>query len=132
MKVETHLESLRESVREVEESIKKGIVDKQRTLGFHTSAGAMDMLEIILHKNNLIDPGFTVKHDWFLSKKKINKKFPFEFQNKREILDLVVAIESIRNSLCYGKRKKEEELEQMIKDFNKLKNTFVETTGYEL
>ncbi|MBI2507518.1 hypothetical protein HYV89_01045 [Candidatus Woesearchaeota archaeon] len=132
MKVEIHLESLREGVGEIEESIKKGIIDKQRTLGFHTSAGAMDMLEIILHKNNLIDPGFTVKHDWFLSKKKIDKKFPFEFQNKKEILDAVVAIENVRNSLCYGKRKKEKELEQLIKDFNKLKHLFVEATGYEL
>jgi len=63
MKIESHLENLKESINEIGESITKDLTKKQRTLGFHTSAAAMDILEIILHKNNLIDPGFIIKHE---------------------------------------------------------------------
>ena len=47
------------------------------------------MLEILLHKNSLIDPGFLIKHEWFNSKKKIAEKFPFDFENKEKILEIM-------------------------------------------
>lgn len=132
MKIESHLENLKESIKEIEESITHGLVNKQRTLGFHTSAGAADIIEIILHKNNLIDMGFIVKHEWFNSKRKIEEKLNFGFPGKKEILDLAVKIEFVRNSFCYGKRQEEEKLEELVSDFNRLKELFVEVTGYEL
>ncbi len=132
MKIEYHLENLKESVKEIEKSITEGLLQKQRTLGFHTSAGAVDILEIILHKNNLIDPGFVIKHEWFNSKRKIAEKFPFEFPSKKEIINLVTKIENVRNKLCYGKRADEKELEQLVKDFTLLKKIFMEATNYEL
>ena len=132
MKIESHLENLKESINEIEESISKGLISKQRTLGFHASAGAADIIEILLHKNNLIDSGFMVKHEWFNSKRKIEEKLNFEFPKKKEILDLTVKIESVRNSLCYGKRQEEEKLEELVSNFNKLKEIFLEVTGYEL
>jgi len=132
MKIESHLENLKESIEEIESAVTRGLVNKQRTLGFHVSAGAADILEIILHKNNLIDPGFIVKHEWFNSKRKIEEKLNFEFQGKKEILDLAVKLESVRNSLCYGKRQDEKILEELILNFNKLKKLFMEVTGYEL
>src|SRR3989344_9407085 len=103
MKIQHHLENLKESVKEIEDAITKGLLQKQRTLGFHTSAGAIDILEIILHKNNLIDSGFVIKHEWFNSKKRIAEKFPFDFPSKKEIIKLVTKIESTRNKLCMGK-----------------------------
>ncbi|MEK6935212.1 MAG: hypothetical protein AABW67_00330 [Nanoarchaeota archaeon] len=132
MKIQSHLENLKESIAEIDESISKGLVSKQRTLGFHASAGAVDILEIILHKNRLIDPGFIIKHEWFNSKRKIEEKLNFEFPKKKEILDLVVKIEFVRNSFCYGKRQEEERLEELVFNFNKLKEIFLEVTGYEL
>lgn len=132
MKIESHLENLKESTKEIEEAITKGLSKKQRTLGFHTSAAAIDMLEIILHKNNLIDPGFIIKHEWFNSKRKIEEKFHFDFSDKKEIIKLITNIENVRNNLCYGKRQEEETLEKLVKDFNKLKNIFKEITKYEL
>jgi len=132
MKIESHLENLKESLREIEEAVTKGLLQKQRTLGFHASAGAIDILEIILHKNNLIDPSFVIKHEWFNSKKKIAEKFPFDFPSKKEIINLVIKIETVRNKLCYGKRADEKELEQLIKDFTALKKIFIEVTNYEL
>ena|SRR3989344_3033841 len=132
MKIDSHLENLKESIREVEEAVTKGLSTKQRTLGFHTSAVAIDILEIILHKNNLIDPGFVIKHEWFNSERKIEEKFPFDFQYKKEIMNLIKNIENIRNNLCYGKRQEDKILEKLIYDFNKLKELFKEVTGYEL
>lgn len=89
-------------------------------------------MEIILHKNNLIDPGFIIKHEWFNSKKKTAEKFSFDFPHKEEIIKIVTKIESVRNKLCYGKRADEKELEQLVKDFTLLKEIFMEATNYEL
>ncbi len=132
MKVESHLENLKESIQEIETAIQQGLVKKQRSLGFHTSAAAIDMLEIILHKSNLIDPGFVIKHEWFNSAKKIKEKFNLEFDHKNEILGLIAKIESPRNILCYGKRQDEVVLKTLIDHFNLLKQLFQEVTGYEL
>jgi hypothetical protein len=90
------------------------------------------MLEILLHKKSLIDPGFVVKHDWFDSKKKIEEKFPFDFPNKKEIFELMFRIESKRNLLCYGKPQKEEVILELLQEFNKLKEKFKEAGLDEL
>ena len=132
MKTESHLENLKESIRNLEQSITGGLEENQRTIGFHASAGAADILEIILHKNNLIDPGFIVKHEWFNSKNMLNDKFNFEFPRKAEIIKLITNLESLRNPLCYGRRRKAEEILPIIESFNRLKNIFLEVTNYEL
>ena len=132
MKIEHHLENLKESVEEIENAVKVGLIKKQRTLGFHTSSAAIDILEIILHKYNLIDPGFIIKHEWLNSKRKIEEKLPFEFPGKKEILKHIVKIESARSKLCYGKRQKEKDLEEIAEEFSQLKDLFIEVSGYEL
>ncbi len=132
MNVQSHLESLNESVGEIEEAIKKGLLSKQRSLGFHASAAATDMLEVILHERNLVDPGFVFKHEWLNSSKKIKEKLPFDFPRKFEIMSLASKIEAQRNKLCYGKRQSEEILEKLVKDFNSLKAIFTEVTKHEL
>ncbi len=76
MRIESHLDNLKESIREIHAAVKEGLVPNQRSLGFHTSAAAVDMLEIILHQQNLIDPGFVIKHEWFNSPRKVAEKFP--------------------------------------------------------
>lgn len=133
MKIESHLENLQESITEIELIIKQGnLIEKQRSLGFHTSAASADMLEIILHQQNLIDPGFVIKHEWFNSKNKVQEKFHFSFPKKEEILNLICKIENQRNIFCYGKRQEEIILESVVKDFLKLKELFREATQYEL
>ncbi len=132
MKIESHLESLRESFGEVDAAIQAGLISKQRTIGFHTSSAAVDMLEVIFHQRNLIDPGQVIKHEWFDSAKTTARRFPFDFPHKNEILALMWSIETPRNNLCYGKRQSEEVLEKLIQDFARLKQLFQEVTGYEL
>lgn len=126
MKVESHLENLKESLAVIEESIIRGLVERQRTLGFHISAASIDLLEILLHKHDLIDPGFIIKHEWFKSKNTIKEKFPFDFSKKQEILDLIYKIEEKRNTLCYGKPQKIETIQEVLENFNNLKKSFRE------
>ena len=90
----------------IEECVEKGLMERQRTIGFSASAACADMLEILLHKHSLIDPGFTIKHEWLKSKNKIKEKFPFDFPSKNELLNLIFKIEEKRDILCYGKPQK--------------------------
>ncbi len=83
MNIEHHLRNLRESAEAIDLAIQRGVEDRQRTIGFHASAAAADIYEIILHKLNLISSGFIVKHEWFASKNKIEDKLPYEFPKKR-------------------------------------------------
>ncbi len=125
MKIEVHLKNLKESVEIIEESIEKGLIERQRNIAFNASAAA-DMLEMFLHKKSLIDPGFIVKHEWMKSKNKLKDKFPFDFPQKEEIFNLMFKIEEKRDVLCYGKPQKEEEIREIIENFNKLKEKFRE------
>lgn len=126
MKIEDHKKQLKESLDVIRESIEKGLLERQRNIGFNTSAASADLLEILLHKNNLIDPGFTVKHEWFNSPNKIKDKFPFDFPRKKEILALMGEIENTRNTLCYGKPQEIEILIKITEKFNRLKLIFQE------
>ncbi len=100
MKIEDHKARLKESILLLEESIEKGLLERQRTIGFNTSAASADMLEMLLHKKHLIDPGFIIKHEWLKSKNALEKKFPFTFPKKKEILDLIFKIE---DKICDNK-----------------------------
>jgi|SRR3989344_6173178 len=124
MKIPDHKERLRESLSLIEESIEKGLVERQRTIGFNASAAVTDMLGIFLHKNSLIDPGIIVKHEWLKSEKSMENKFPFDFPRKEEIFALILKIEEKRNILCYGKPQKEELILEMLNNFNKVKGIF--------
>src|SRR3989344_2644340 len=108
MKIEDHKKQLKESLEVIRESVEKGL------------------LEILLHQNSLIDPGFIVKHEWFNSSNKINDKFPFDFPRKKEILAFMKEIEKTRNALCYGKPQEIEVLLKIIERFNRLKIIFQE------
>lgn len=124
MNIEKHYIRLRESLDVLDESITKDIVKRQRTIGFNCSAASADMIEIYLHKNEMIEPGFVVKHEWFKSKKRMEEKFPFDFQNKKEIFEIMEGIEEKRNDLCYGSPKEESVVKEIILEFNKLKKLF--------
>ncbi|MBU0906836.1 MAG: hypothetical protein KKD18_01270 [Nanoarchaeota archaeon] len=84
------------------------------------------MLEVFLHKLNLLDPGAIIKHEWFSSSRKANEKISFDFLGKQEIFNLLVEIESRRNLLCYGRPQPIETIKETLKSFNKLKLLFEE------
>jgi len=126
MKLEDHLRNIRESIDVINESIQKGIEERQRSIGFHASVAGAEMLEVYLHENNLINPGSTIKHELFNSIKKAEEKFNFDFERKKEIMQILCNIESKRNLLCYGKPRPKEEIISVIDLFNKLKRIFEE------
>lgn len=132
MNIDAHWKNLRESLSVIDESIEKGLTERQRNIGFNASAACADMLEILLHQNNLIDPGFIVKHDWFSSRRKIEDKFNFDFPQKKEIFELIFKIEEKRNMLCYGKPQVVETIQELLDNFNKLKQKFREAGLNEL
>jgi len=124
MNTESHKRAIRESLETIDESIEKGVTKKQRTIGFHCSAAAVDILELYLHSQNLIDPGENLKHNSFTSVRKAKEKLDFDFQNKEGIINLICEIEKKRNLLCYGKAKEKEYIEEYISIFNKLLKMF--------
>lgn len=126
MKIEDHLKNIQESIEEIEEAIEKGLTKRQRSLGFHVSVAATELLEVFLHKLGLLDESRTLKHNDFSSKRRALEILPFDFPHKKEIIDLLVEIEKRRNVLCYGKRKSEKELKEYLNLFNKLKKIFEE------
>lgn len=124
MNAEAHRRAIRESIEEIEEAIKRGIEDRQRTIGFHCSVAAADMLELYLHGQNLIDPGTTIRHDFFASLRIANERISVDFPNKAEIFSLMHHLEAERNLLCYGKPRSRKDLEDFILTFNKLRGIF--------
>lgn len=131
MKAETHLAAIKESIEELQDCIAKGIEKRQRTIGFHCSAAAADLFELFLHKQNLIDPGANVKHNWFASTGAAKKRFAFDFPKKEELLKILNEIEKNRNLLCYGKPQPAKTIEETIVLFNKLKSE-IEKLGVKI
>ncbi|MEK6927701.1 MAG: hypothetical protein AABX11_04680 [Nanoarchaeota archaeon] len=124
MKVEDHLRNIKESFEVIRESIEKGLQERQRNLGFNISVVSVEMLEVYLHKQELINPGANIKHDWFSSIRKANENLNFSFKNKEEILTLLNNIELKRTLLCYGKVQPIELIREFLDSFNKLKKIF--------
>ncbi len=124
MKIDDHLRNIRESFDVIRECIQKGLQERQRNIGFNLSVAATEMLEVFLHKNDLINPGAMIKHDFFSSIRKAEEKLNFDFNDKKEIISLLNDIETKKNLLCYGKPQPSEVIESAIGSFNKLKSLF--------
>ncbi len=113
-RIEEHFQVLREAVA-------IGIEQRVATLGLHTSACAIDLLETYLHKIGKIPIGMQVKHDWFKRPhpgQKIvplaERKLPMDFPQKEAILELFYTLEENRNILVYGHATKD----QLLSSFN--------------
>ena len=124
MNIESHKRTVRESLDVIKESMDKGVVRRQRTIGFHCSAAIMDMLEIYLHSRNLIGPGTKIQHDFFSSERKAFERLPKDFENKKKIISLFVQIEKSRNTLCYGKEQDKGYIEAYMELFSKARQIF--------
>lgn len=127
MKIEDHLRNIRESLEVINECIQKGMQERQRSIGFHTSVASTEMLEVFLHSKNLINPGMILKHEWFNSLKRSKEILSFDFENKEKILKILNEIETKRNFLCYGKPQPAKTIEEILKLFNEIKLLFEKT-----
>jgi hypothetical protein len=130
-----HLRRIGEHMEEIEGAATVGIEKKPVTIGLHTSACAMELLELYLHKEGKIPIGKIIKHDWFkkpLPEQKIEplieRKLKVDFDSKEDVYDLIYKIEENRTSLVYGRPTKEQ-IETVLNSFNKLKNMLTEKIG---
>lgn len=124
MKIEDHKRNIKESLDVIKECIQNGVQERQRNIGFNTSASSVEMLEVFLHTENLMNPSSIIKHEWFSSARRAEEKLPFDFPEKTKIIKLLCEIESKRNILCYGKIQPLSEIESLISKFNELKSIF--------
>jgi len=126
MKPEKHIEIIKESLEVIRDSMRKSLVLRQSTIGFHTTLAATEMLELYLHKKNLFSLSARLNHRWLKSIKKVDEKLSFSFPRKNEIINLIYRIEKNRDELCYGKRVDEAFIKEQIEMFYKLKRIFEE------
>lgn len=130
--IKLHLLHIKEHLEELRDAIDYGITKRPATIGFHTSACAIEMLELYLHKLGLIPIGKVIKHDWFKRplpgqkvKPLIDRKLPVDFPDKEKIYELIYTIEEGRNKLIYGNATKDT-IEMVLKAFNQLKEILSE------
>ena len=130
--ISNHKDRIKEHLEELQDAINIGIYSRPATIGFHTTACSIDMLEMYLHKKKLIDIGKVVKHDWFKRPNKeqkktplIERKLPVNFEDKEKIYELIYSLEENRDILIYGKPTKDQ-IEVVLKNFHKLKEIILE------
>lgn len=126
--IKRHKEKIQEHIEEIQDAIDIGIEKRPATIGFHTVTCVVEMLEMYLHKKELIGPGKIIKHDWFKRPKKeqkidplIERKLPVTFKDKEKIYNLFYTLEENRNNLIYGKATKEQ-IEIVVNTFQKIKD----------
>lgn len=123
---EIHQEHIKEHIQELEDAISIGIEKRPATIGLHTSACSIELLELYLHLLNKISTGTMIKHEWFKAPKidqKIaplaERKLPFVFPEREQLFNLMYQIEEERNKLIYGKPSKSS-IDNVLNAFQKL------------
>ncbi len=123
---EVHKLHIQEHIQGIESAIAVGLEERAATIGLHTSACSIDLLELYLHTLNKISIGTMVKHEWFKTPKPEQKIMPLaermlgvEFAMKEDIFRSMYLIEEHRNKLIYGKPSKSA-AEIVLKAFQKL------------
>ena len=129
MKLENHMLKLREHLKALEWGVKQ---NNQSSIGFHASAGSVEMLSILLHRLRKVQADFQLNHTWFKSDGVLEKKLPFDFPHKEEIIGLIKGIEELRNPLCYGSPKLESSIDEVLEHFYKIKEIVEGVLGEKL
>ena len=128
--VEEHIRSVRMLLKDVEDKVRNGsIVETQKLIGFACSEACCDLLAVMLHRKNLITPGFNVNHRFFASERIARQRFGYDFPYKDAILGLLVRQEGFREKLCYGKERERKIVEACIKNAYKIKGLVEKALG---
>lgn len=128
-----HQKSIEELINDINEKIRSNLlVERQKLIGFSASEVACDLFATLLHKKNLIFPGFNINHRFFVSEKSAKERFNFDFPEKNKLISLLVKQEKFRTLLCYGKSKEKKAVEGAIKNIFTLKEIIERLLGEEL
>jgi len=90
------------------------------------------MLEYFFHKKELVSTGFRANHRYFSSLRKAEEYVNFDFPQKKEILELMIQQQKLRDILCYGKEKDLKIVEEAIRNLQKIKEIITKELGEEL
>lgn len=131
MLIENHKIRLRESLELITWAITHGAVHYQRTIGFHSSAAAVDLLNIYLHQENLLDTSSDINHRRLRSQRMLKEALPFDFPNKTRTIEILCAIEAARDNLCYGRPQPEPQVEATLAAFAQLRALFGRMGAHE-
>lgn len=121
MRIEEHKNALEEHERNIRRCIDDGIEKNQRNLGYNVSQASIEMLSVYLLKLRVVQVSINFDHRIFKHSKSLKEKMPFDFPEKTKILGTMRKIEEKRVVLCYGKRKPEKEVSDMLVLYDKLK-----------
>ena len=131
--VKEHKKIIIEFLDDINEKIRAGfLVERQKIVGFSASEAAMNLFALLLHKKNLVEPGFNVNHRYFASDRIAENKFNFDIPEKGRLLKLLVAQESYRNKLCYGREKEADIVNSAVDNLFKLKKVIQSVLGEEI
>lgn len=121
MKIDEHRKAVEEHERNIKRCIDDGIEKNQRNLGYNASQSSIEMLSIYLLKLKLVEVSVNFDHRIFKHARSLKDKLPFDFPEKTKILDIMKKIEEKRSTLCYGRRKPEKDVIEMLELYDKLK-----------
>lgn len=132
-----HRLRITEHLQVLNDAIAVGIEHRPATIGFHTLACAVDLLELYLHKTGRIPIGMQIKQDWFKEPKLEQKVLPLaqrhikaDFPHKEKILEEFYLLEEKRNKLIYG-HSTLLEIKQMLESFENVKKILQEMLATE-
>ncbi|MEK6887376.1 MAG: hypothetical protein AABX14_00350 [Candidatus Aenigmatarchaeota archaeon] len=138
MQEEKHLSALKEVNAYIDESLSKGIIQRQRLLMAALSLGMQHIVEMWLHRSRAIKPGATVKHEIFKSEERKLKvklagtltKDINSLKNANAILSMAREIERNRDDIIYGAPLQNDRiLREKIDAFFELKKAVKEAVG---
>lgn len=124
MNQEVHIQAIREAFETLALCVDKGMDTMQRTIGFITSLGAVEMLELYLHTIGVFPVTYRLNHAWLKSQKKIREKIPYDFPEKERVIELMYYIEKSRDILCYGRTAGREQIQEQLEHFHELREIF--------
>jgi hypothetical protein len=138
MRVEKHVESLKEVMDEIKTSLRDpdGLLKHQRRLAMMLSIGITDLVEIYFHKLGIMKSGARIKHTWF-RKKDLMERLENQVisslnnvENLETVVEICREIEESRNDLAYGSPLSDEKfLKKKIDLFLELKSLIERRVG---
>ena len=138
MQEEKHYLALKEVDAYINESLAKGLLQRQRLLMAALSLGMQHVAEMWLHKAGAIKPGASVKHDFFKAEERRLKiklagmltKNINGLKNADRIISLAREIERGRDDIIYGAPlPNDQALREKIDCFFELKKAVTEAVG---
>ena len=138
MQEEKHVSALKEVNAYIDESLAKGLLQRQRLLMAALSLGMQHVIELWLHKAGAIKPGALIKHEFFKSEERRLKlklsgmltKNISTLKNAAPILSIACEIERDRDDIIYGAPLPDDRiLREKIDYFFELKKAVKEAVG---